>query len=197
MTSSSSMSMTMTTSTIQFDSLAMLDDHQMQNICSQLIHDHLYQELQLLMHIDHRMHAIGQSFLISEQDRSRRIPSDRIDGGYMYWYDSDHCLHRDLDLPAVMAVDRSLQQWYDHGQLHRDGNQPAHVMTGHCQQQIWYQHGQLHREGDLPAVIVKNGTLEWWIHGRRHRSGGQPAVIRFNGEKEWWVYGEMINKVDN
>ena len=31
--------------------------------------------------------------------------------------------------------------------------------------QEWYQNGQLHRDGDLPAIIRSNGDQEWHKNG--------------------------------
>lgn len=53
---------------------------------------------------------------------------------------------------------------------------------------MWYQHGQQHRDGDQPAVIG-HGNREWYQHGLRHRDGGQPAIIWSNGRQEWWTNG--------
>ncbi len=58
--------------------------------------------------------------------------------------------------------------------------------------QYWYQHGELHRDGDQPAVIGADGTQMWYQHDLLHRDGDQPAVIRDDGTQEWWVNGQRI-----
>jgi hypothetical protein len=65
-------------------------------------------------------------------------------------------------LPAVVSEDEG-QCWYQHGELHRDGDLPAVVSKdkGQC----WYQHGKYHREGDLPAVILPSGRQKWCVDG--------------------------------
>ena len=43
-------------------------------------------------------------------------------------------------------------------------NQPIIRADGY---QMWYQNGQLHRDGDQPAVIWANGNKEWCQHGQQ------------------------------
>jgi hypothetical protein len=32
--------------------------------------------------------------------------------------------------------------------------------------QEWWFHGECHRDNDLPAIIYANGRQSWWVHGR-------------------------------
>jgi outer membrane lipoprotein-sorting protein len=81
------------------------------------------------------------------------------------WYNKDHRLHRDNDLPAV---------------IYSDGGKE------------WFQNGELHRDNDLPAVIKSNGTQYWYQNGLRHRDNDRPAVIYSNGDQYWYQNGERI-----
>ncbi len=56
----------------------------------------------------------------------------------------------------------------------------------------WYQHGKLHRDG-APAIINK-GNQEWYQNGLLHRDGG-PAIIYTNGKQGWYQHGEYIDCV--
>lgn len=91
-------------------------------------------------------------------------------------------LHSIRDKPAVVHANGT-QEWWSHGQLHRDTGPAVIYMDG---DKIWYQNGRRHREG-APAVICTNGTQIWYSRGRRHRESA-PAVIA-NGTLEWWVEG--------
>ena len=62
-------------------------------------------------------------------------------------------------------------------------------MIGGDGNQQWYEHGNLHRDGDLPAVIEVDGTLKWFWRGKAHRDGDLPAIIRADGTQEHWQYG--------
>ena len=102
------------------------------------------------------------------------------------WFDAKHCPHRLGDQPAIITIhapieyaygwrevfdllieQRSVQdhdvsltyQWYQHGELHRDHDQPA-LLSSNSQE--WYQHGLLHREDNQPAIILTDGTKEWY-----------------------------------
>ena len=52
----------------------------------------------------------------------------------------------------------------------------------------WYSHGKLHRDGDQPAVISAKGDLEYYQNGKRHRDNG-PALIRKDGTCSWYKHG--------
>lgn len=109
------------------------------------------------------------------------------------WYDEQGQLHRDDDLPAI---DHSggMQNWYQHGKLHRDGG-PAIMYAGGMQR--WYQHGVLHRDGG-PAVmdnigftdISKRRIQKWYQHGLLHRDDDLPAWIN-DEEQRWYQHGKL------
>ena len=86
------------------------------------------------------------------------------------------------------------QEWYQHGQSHRDGDLPAvvHVDGG----QGWYQHGQLHRGGDRPALIGADGDRWWCCRGQLHRDGDLPAVIDANGVQWWYKNGKPLTNAE-
>lgn len=56
----------------------------------------------------------------------------------------------------------------------------------------WWINGKKHRDGDEPAVIItsRNGELcEWWFQDKQHRDDDKPAVIHADGSQEWWYNG--------
>lgn len=81
--------------------------------------------------------------------------------------------------------------WYmkDTGELHRDDGPAVECEFG---TQAWYQNGQRHRDGGQPAIEGRD--REWWVHGVQHRVGG-PAVEYFGGGEEWRVHG-MLHRVN-
>jgi hypothetical protein len=54
------------------------------------------------------------------------------------WFNKDHQLHRDNDLPAVIKSNGS---------------------------KFWYKDGKLHRDNDLPAATYSDGRKEWFNNG--------------------------------
>jgi hypothetical protein len=66
--------------------------------------------------------------------------------------------------PAI-TKDNGDYFWYDHGKLHRDGDEPAVYQN---KDKIYYKHGKIHRDDDKPAVIRANGTLEYFKEGVRY-----------------------------
>jgi hypothetical protein len=113
--------------------------------------------------------------------------------GAQRWYDGDGKLHRDGDLPAVVALNGD-QGWYQHGACHRSGDLPAVVWTSGLKR--WFQHGKQHRDGDLPALKQPDGTQAWYQHGKLHRGLDLPAVVWANGRQEWWVNGVCQTSAD-
>lgn len=102
-------------------------------------------------------------------------------------------LHRDNDLPAHIALQNDpenrvvLESWYQNGQRHRSGDQPADInhITG---EQIWWVEGSLHRDHDRPAVVSPE-MRQWYTRGVKTRIGA-PAVETATGGWEWWLNGE-------
>jgi hypothetical protein len=115
------------------------------------------------------------------------VAVSRYGYGYQEWYQHGR-LHRSDDLPAVVGTVRGLE-WYKHGERHRDGDLPA--VVGADGSKCWYKHGKKHRDGDLPAV-EHDGTQCWYQHGRCHRSYDLPAVVFADGRQEWWVDGRFL-----
>ncbi len=129
-------------------------------------------------------------------------PSDKKK--YICYYKFCGELHCDNNRPAVITKDyesdsddestsvtesdsstdeRYVYQWYQYGQLHRDGDQPA-IMRYNSQE--WYQRGKLHRDGDQPSDIYEGGrSYRWHRHGELHRGGDLPAVIKVDNGIEW------------
>ena len=132
--------------------------------------------------------------------------------GTKEWYQHGQ-LHRDDDRPAIIWAGNDeiefwgwctipfsdlgamrwdhpptgTQEWFQKGQRHRDGDQPAIIYFEGTR--VWYQHDELHRDDDQPAIINSNGTQVWYQHDQLHRDGDQPAIIYHNGKKEWWQHG--------
>lgn len=98
--------------------------------------------------------------------------------------------------PALIWPDGSIE-WLYEGKAHREDGPAVEDENGW---QYWYKHGQLHRDGDQPALItniVDNGELvfhhEWYKDGQRHRENG-PAEIFYDeyGEelsRAYWING--------
>jgi len=89
--------------------------------------------------------------------------------GAQIWYKNDS-IHREGDLPAVIAEDGSAVYYCIDGVCHRDTDLPAVEQFGTFK--AWYVHGELHRVGG-PAKIVFQpcGGVEYFYHqhGLLHR----------------------------
>lgn len=60
----------------------------------------------------------------------------------------------------------------------------------------WYNaKGELHRDGGEPALIMTNGDKEWYWEGKLHREGGLPAIVKANGEQFWYEHGVLTKKL--
>jgi hypothetical protein len=82
-------------------------------------------------------------------------------------------------VPIIEAFGR--QCWYQHGKLHRDGDQPAFIYRDGSR--WWFQHGKTHRDGDQPTIIYADGTQTWYQYDQLTRDRDQSSVIRSNGTK--------------
>jgi hypothetical protein len=100
------------------------------------------------------------------------------------WYEYGE-LHRDGDLPAIVC-DNGDMIWFRNGVRHRDGGLPAHIYAGGRE---WWKNGLIHRGGDLPARICDNGDMGWFKNGLRHRDRDLPAIIWNNGTRVWYRNG--------
>jgi len=121
---------------------------------------------------------------------SWREPPTNDDDEYLEWMDRAGQFHREDDLPARVWVDKGVEAWYWHGELHRDGDKPAVVHeTG---EQRWFIHGKKHRIG-RPADITDSSEV-WYKDGELHRTDG-PAVNELNGTyQEWWIDGKKYTE---
>ena len=108
------------------------------------------------------------------------------------WYQHG-LLHREGDQPAIVHADGTLE-WYIKGQRHREQDQPAWIGADGTRE--WYQHDQHHRDGDRPAIIRVNGTQEWYVKNQHHRENDQPAIIDVYGGKVWYHHGLIHREND-
>jgi hypothetical protein len=111
--------------------------------------------------------------------------------------------HRENDKPAIIHAN-GRQEWYWHGQLHRDDG-PAVIRENGRQE--WRRNGLLHREGAPAVIYPTGGSEEWWVNGncrrivifgsvdlwydesgRLHRDDG-PAAVQL-GTQEWYRHGQ-------
>jgi hypothetical protein len=102
----------------------------------------------------------------------------------------DGQLHRD-EGAAVTIKDPETgevisEEWWKHGQRHRDGDEPAIVTSITSSSRVWserswYSDGQLHREnGPAEESRMANGIVhveKWYRHGELHRDGNLPAYV--------------------
>ncbi len=114
------------------------------------------------------------------------------------WYDENHQLHREGDLPA--SITSYEQVWYKHGKIHREADQPAVIKSDGTQ--VWYKDGALYRNADQPVIITGTGRKEWWreweeegvIHRVHHRDGDRPAVVDFDANQQIWYKNGLIHR---
>ena len=85
---------------------------------------------------------------------------------------------------AIKSNDTFADIYYTFNQLYNDGEQQ------------WYVHGKLHRDNDQPAIIYANGRREWYQQGQLHRDNG-PAVITPNNIAVWYEYGRLVDPLIN
>jgi hypothetical protein len=106
----------------------------------------------------------------------------------IYCYNNN--VHSFCDMPAVVFFDGSQQEWYRHGQRHRDNDQPAIITADGYK--AWYRYGKHHRDNDQPAVIWGDGSKFWFQHGEIHRDNDQPALIKPTGTEWYYRHGIRI-----
>lgn len=91
----------------------------------------------------------------------------------------------------------------ENGQPHSpDNDTPAFVTEDGMRG--WYQHGQYHRVGDQPAVIVEGAQVEYYIRGWRYRKPSNGPAIIFNDPTddpmnpprpdEYWVWNAKTDE---
>jgi hypothetical protein len=73
------------------------------------------------MNIQERLDILRNGFSkVKESSCTKEIDEE----GNERWYNKDHQLHRNNDLPAVISLDGS-KYWYKNGKYYRDNNLPA------------------------------------------------------------------------
>jgi hypothetical protein len=87
----------------------------------------------------------------------------------IFWveFQYDGKCHSFNDQPAIINLHGD-KDWYQHGNLHRDNDQPASIRSIGGKRE-WYQHGERHRDNDNPAVVWDFGRREWYQRGRVYR----------------------------
>jgi hypothetical protein len=80
------------------------------------------------------------------------------------------------------------QEWYNLGNLHSYDNSPAviYYANGIKTEEHWYNHGELHRDGNVSPSIIKyqsNGdtTSIWYQNGKIERSNDLPVYVSLTG----------------
>lgn len=130
------------------------------------------------------------------------------------WYNEEHKLHRDNNLPAAIMYHENGQileeTYYINGKRCRTDNGPVtkyYHISGKLKRETWESHdGLLHRV-DGPALIQydKNGNIFseiWCINGLPHRTDG-PAFSEYNkngatiDKKYWWNDHQITDFVKN
>lgn len=72
---------------------------------------------------------------------------------------------KNVESPTELKI--KVEEWYIHGERHRDGDKPALISFG---DRMWYKNGRPHRlVTDGPAFIQYDGRVEWWEDGVRIR----------------------------
>lgn len=82
-------------------------------------------------------------------------------------FDSEGRPHSLNDIPADTRTSHDYL-WYDHGNLHRDGDKFARQNKMNLSMQVWYKHDYPHRENDKPAS-VSSYDWKWYMEGLHHR----------------------------
>lgn len=124
----------------------------------------------------------------------------------------DDMYHSLNDEPAFNMDNGDIQEWYQFGKKHRDGDKPAVIMKKcvikdewasdddyYCEDEaddnleiyIWYNNGLIHRDGDQPAYIEEGDRQEWYQNGKLHRDNDKPAIIYNNGDISFYKHGKL------
>jgi hypothetical protein len=113
----------------------------------------------------------------------------RVTAARREWYRYGQ-LHRDHDLPAVVASDGG-REWWVRDQCHRSGGRPAATGSGSSR---WLAGGVWHRGADKPAIIWWSAQREWWIQGRLQRDDDRPDIIQADGAQLWHDANGMLHR---
>jgi hypothetical protein len=140
------------------------------------------------------------------------------------WFNKNHQLHRENNLPAVIYSDFTKEYWingeeyWENGQKIIFNDKTKNPVIDNLKRKMWFNdNNQLHRDDDLPAIVWINGTKEWYINGIRCRKNGPaiemndgtifwyedglcsrnkdlPAIEYKNGTKQYWINGVEISE---
>ena len=115
------------------------------------------------------------------------------------------------DFPAVVHRQKNPdgtfttlnQEYYSHGDLHRDGDKPAKIFkVGSNRSVQWWQHDEMKRDGDKPTEVFCNSdgqvlSEHFYTDDRLyHRDGDKPARVLYHGNgkvkrEDWYQNGEL------
>ncbi len=130
--------------------------------------------------------------------------------GTQVWCDEEMRFHQEVEndaecspKPAVIWSDGT-QEWYWHGELHRESKYDLPSIIYISGTLMWYCHGERHRDTKdkcgrtLPAVVWSDGLKEWWYRGKRHQDIEDGvydmAVLYPDGDREWYVNGIKLTE---
>ncbi len=138
---------------------------------------------------------LGQSPTVYKKDNRLHVWAGDPDGLYCLIHGDPAyqvlCQLTGETLPCCLKKDVI---WRDeHGLQHRDDG-PARIWPNGMQE--WWQHGELHRGDDNPAMIESGGTRVWYQHGECHRDDG-PAAIWSDGTQFWYWHGRMVTEEEH
>jgi len=93
----------------------------------------------------------------------------------------------------------------DKDQLHREGEEPAHIIywegTNKVQLEIWSLNDQMYRKIEYDARSIKYKEM-WFKNGKTHRDGDLPAHIIYNKKGTfhrdliWYQHGKIHREGD-
>lgn len=77
-----------------------------------------------------------------------------------------NAVHANLEhIPFTIVYDKEYKQTYKVEKLHSYYDHPA-VSVMFSGSRYWYKYGQIHRDFDLPAIVLSNGSREWVCKGK-------------------------------
>lgn len=91
-----------------------------------------------------------------------------------------------FDSSAVLRAGMVMRKLNPGGQLHCDNGPAVEFQGGDLE---WWRHGQLHRDGDEPAIEIKDGgSMTQWAFPRANSRKLSPFLL-VPGTKVWASYG--------
>lgn len=147
-------------------------------------------------------------------------PEETVEGNFrvLRWYNEQHRLHRDDDLPAevyivhncntiINSCDATVKEvWYQHGKKHRDGDKPALISNfDRVEEKIWYKDDIIHRDNNQPAYYLKDESLEssyikeeWYINGKLGNVDDKPSKVfkQLDGKvyAAYWYKDDVLHR---